>query len=76
MTRTVTLFVLAFAVATSAASAQGTKDKPSGTQPTSGSRSGAATNSGSDTMGGAFKGTGTPSYGTSPGMGSQKKTHN
>lgn len=76
MTRMVILVVLALALGTSAASAQGTKDRPSGTQPTSASRSGTGSNSGSDTMGGAFKGTGTPNYGTSPGMGSQKKTHN
>ncbi|GMO30032.1 hypothetical protein TM239_16850 [Bradyrhizobium sp. TM239] len=76
MTRTVSLFLLALALGSSAASAQGTKDRPSGTQPTSATRSGTGSNSGSDTMGGAFKGTGTPSYGTSPGMGSQKKTNN
>lgn len=74
MTRTVSLFLLALAIASSAASAQGTKDQPAGNQPTT--RSGTATNSGSDSMGGAFKGTGTPNYGTSPGMGSQKKTRN
>jgi hypothetical protein len=65
--------LLALTMGSSAVSAQGTKDRPSGTQPTSASRGGTATNSGSDTMGGAFKGTGTPNYGTSPGMGSQKK---
>lgn len=58
------------------ARAQGTKDQPSGTQPTSATRSGMATNSGSDTMGGAFKGTGKPTYGISPGMGFPKKTRN
>lgn len=76
MIRTLSLLLLALAVGSSAASAQGTKDRPSGTQPTSATRSGTGTNSGSDSMGGAFKGTGTPNYGTSPGMGSQKKTHN
>ncbi len=74
MIRTLSL-LLALAVGSSVASAQGTKDTPSGTQPTA-PRSGTGTNSGSDSMGGAFKGTGTPNYGTSPGMGSQKKTHN
>lgn len=76
MIRTLSLLLLALAVGTSVASAQGTKDTPSGTQPTSATRSGTGTNSGSDSMGGAFKGTGTPNYGTSPGMGSQKKSHN
>jgi len=76
MIRILGLFVLAFAVTTASVVAQGTKDSPAGSQPTSGSRNGAATNSGSDSMGGAFKGTGTPNYGTSPGMGSQKKTRN
>ncbi len=75
MIRTLSL-LLALAVGISVASAQGTKDTPSGTQPTSATRSGTGTNSGSDSMGGAFKGTGTPNYGTSPGMGSQKRTHN
>ncbi len=75
MIRTLSL-LLALAVGSSVASAQGTKDTPSGTQPTSATNSGTGTNSGSDSMGGAFKGTGTPNYGTSPGMGSQKRTHN
>ncbi|SCB43104.1 hypothetical protein GA0061099_1007199 [Bradyrhizobium yuanmingense] len=75
MIRTLSL-VMALTIGSSLASAQGTKDTPSGTQPTSATRSGTGTNSGSDTMGGAFKGTGTPSYGTSPGMGSQKRTQN
>lgn len=76
MIRTLSLFLLALAVGSSAASAQGTKDRPSGAQSSSATRSGTGTNSGSDSMGGAFKGTGTPNYGTSPGMGSQKKTRN
>lgn len=76
MIRTLSILLLALIAGSSAASAQGTKDRPSGTQPTSATRSGTGTNSGSDSMGGAFKGTGTPNYGTSPGMGSQKKTNN
>lgn len=76
MIKTLSLLLLSLVVGSSAAWAQGTKDQPSGTQPTSSTRSGTATNSGSDSMGGAFKGTGTPNYGTSPGMGSQKKTRN
>lgn len=76
MIRTLSLFLLVLAVGSSAASAQGTKDTPAGSQSSSATRSGTGTNSGSDSMGGAFKGTGTPRYGTSPGMGSQKKTHN
>lgn len=76
MIRTLSLLLLALAVGSPVASAQGTKDRPSGAQPTSATRSGAGTNSGSDSMGGAFKGTGTPNYGTSPGMDSQKKTRN
>jgi hypothetical protein len=53
--------------------AQGTKDQTSSsTQTSSATRSGAATNGSSDSMGGAFRGTGTPTYGTSPGMGSTK----
>jgi hypothetical protein len=76
MIRTLSLLLLASAIGSSVALAQGTKDTPSGTQPTSSTRSGTGTNSGSDSMGGAFKGTGTPTYGTSPGMGSQKKSQN
>jgi hypothetical protein len=74
MIRTLSLLLLSLVVASSVALAQGTKDQPAGNQPTT--RSGTATNSSSDSMGGAFKGTGTPNYGTSPGMGSQKKTRN
>ena len=55
------------------ASAQGTKDRAPGTQATV--RSGVSTNASPDSMGGAFKGTGTPTYGTSPGMGSPTKRH-
>lgn len=55
------------------ASAQGTKDRVSGTQTSSTIRSGVSTTSSPDSMGGAFKGTGMPTYGTSPGMGSAKK---
>lgn len=76
MIRTLSILLLALIVGSSAASAQGTKDRPAGTQPTSATRSGTGTNSGSDSMGGAFKGAGTPNYGTSSGMGSQKKTNN
>ncbi|MCS3765037.1 hypothetical protein GGE24_007062 [Bradyrhizobium centrosematis] len=74
MIRTLSLLLLSLVLGSSVALAQGTKDQPAGNQPTT--RSGTATNSGSDSMGGAFKGTGTPNYGTSPGMGSQKKTRN
>lgn len=76
MIRTLSILLLALIVGSSAASAQGTKDRPSGTHPASATRSGTGTNSGSNSMGGAFKGTGTPNYGTSSGMGSQKKTNN
>ena len=55
------------------AQAQGTKDQNPSTQTGSAIRSGVGTNNGSsDSMGGAFRGTGTPTYGTSPGMGSTK----
>jgi len=67
--------LLGFACAT-AVSAQGVKQGASSPQTSSASRSGVGTNSTSDTMGGAFKGTGTPTYGTSPGMGSRKKVRN
>ncbi|WP_156164487.1 hypothetical protein [Bradyrhizobium sp. LTSP885] len=66
------IVVAAIAVTCSSSSwSQGTKDNQSG-QP----QSGASRTSGSksDTMGGAFKGTGTPNFGTSPGMGAEKKT--
>jgi len=57
-----------------AALAQGTKDQNPSPQPGSATRSGVGSNNGSsDSMGGAFRGTGTPTYGTSPGMGSSKK---
>jgi len=65
--------VLAVVVAGNA-SAQGTKDRSSGTQTGSSTRGGVGTNSSPDSMGGAFKGTGTPTYGTSSGMGSAKKS--
>lgn len=68
------LVVLVAAVAGDvAASAQGTKDRASGTRMGSTIRSGVSTNSSPDSMGGAFKGTGMPTYGTSPGMGSPRK---
>jgi hypothetical protein len=56
----------------SAALAQGTKDQAPSSQTSSATRSGTGTNTSSDSMGGAFRGTGTPTYGTSPGMGSTK----
>lgn len=69
MIRILSLVFLASVVGGGRAWAQGTKDRPSGAQPNSATNSGAGTNSAPDSMGGAFKGTGTPSYGTSPGMG-------
>ena len=68
------LVVLVAAVAgDTTASAQGSKDRATGTQSSPTTRSGVSTNSSQDSMDGAFKGTGTPTYGTSPGMGSPKK---
>jgi hypothetical protein len=59
-----------------AALAQGTKDKSPGSQSSSGTRSGVGTNTSPDSIGGAFKGTGMPTYGTSSGMGDPKKQRN
>ena len=53
----------------SSAWSQGTKDNQSSQSQGSSSRN---NGSSSDTMGGAFKGTGTPNFGTSRGMGSDK----
>ena len=67
----VATFLVVVVAGDAPASAQGTKDRAPGTQTTV--RSGVSTNGSPDSMGGAFKGTGTPTYGTSPGMGSPKK---
>jgi len=62
----------------SCASAQGTKDPSNGsnsaTNSTRTTGSGVSTNETRDSMGGAFKGTGMPNWGTSPGMGSDTKS--
>jgi type IV secretory pathway TrbL component len=71
--RVLIVVLVAVVAGDAAASAQGTKDRASGTQTGSASRSGISTSSHPDSMGGAFKGTGMPTYGTSPGMGSPKK---
>jgi len=74
MIRTLGMVLVVAIVGNAAASAQGTKDRNSGTQTPSSVRGGVGTNSSPDSMGGAFKGTGTPTYGTSSGMGSAKKS--
>jgi hypothetical protein len=50
------------------AAAQGTQNPNSNNRP-----NGVGTNAQSDPMGGAFRGTGTPTFGTSPGMGSDNR---
>ena len=50
--------------------AQGTRDPRNGAGAATTPRSGIGTMSAPDTMGGAFRGTGVPNLGTSPGMGS------
>ncbi|QAU48776.1 hypothetical protein EAS56_26495 [Bradyrhizobium guangzhouense] len=72
-TGALTVVLVAVVAGDAGVSAQGTKDRGSGTQSGSTIRSGGSTNSSPDSMGGAFKGTGMPTYGTSPGMGSPKK---
>ena len=66
---------MVLAAQTGAALAQGTRDPRNASDGNTNSvprSQGAAigTTPGSDTMGGAFRGTGTPNLGTSPGMGS------
>lgn len=56
--------------------AQGTKDRNASYQGSATSKGGVGTNRSPDTMGGAFKVTGMPTYGTSPGMGSAKRPRN
>ncbi len=72
--RTLGMVLMVVVAGNASASAQGTKDRNSGTQTSSSVRGGVGTNSSPDSMGGAFKGTGTPTYGTSSGMGSAKKS--
>ncbi|QPF87105.1 hypothetical protein IC762_12730 [Bradyrhizobium genosp. L] len=71
MTKLALVIAAAAAVAYSSPSwCQGTKDNQSTQSQTSRGTGGSKP----DPMGGAMKGTGTPNFGTSPGMGSDKKS--
>lgn len=63
-------------VAASGANAQGTKDAQTGAPSTATNvNRGTGTTGPSDPMGGAMRGTGVPTYGTSNGMGSDPRTN-
>jgi hypothetical protein len=77
MTRMLCLVAaMALMAVSSNANAQGTRESQQTGSPAVGSNNtnrGTGTGSQSDPMGGAMRGTGVPTYGTSPGMGSDSR---
>ncbi|MBI5128450.1 MAG: hypothetical protein HZA66_03325 [Rhodopseudomonas palustris] len=74
MTKLLGIAAVALLVAGSVAHAQGTRDAPQGA-PTSNVNKGVSNTGTTDPMGSAMRGTGVPTYGTSPGMGGDTRTN-